>query len=178
MDGKIDWALYTQLLDLCDFEVVDVLGDPKRKERRLTVVPRVVVGICPHCDAVCGQRHECHEWEVKDLPLGSVATTLIVRYWQFQCVDCGKFFTPHYQGIAVGAHATERLLERMAEMIRFSDIRNTAEFFGVAEKTLENWYYALLERRQQARTAEAQPVRSLGIDELSLKKSTANSAAS
>jgi transposase len=178
MDGKMDWALYTQLLGLCDFEVVDVLEDRSGKERRLTLVPRVIVGICPHCDAVCQQRHECREWEVKDLPMGSMATTLRVRYWQFQCAGCGKFFTPHYQGIAAGTHATERLLERMAEMIRFSDIRNTAEFFGVAEKTLENWYYQFSQRRQQARSAEAGPVRSLGIDELSLKKSTGNSAAS
>jgi transposase-like protein len=107
--------------------------------------------------------------------MGHWATTLVVRFWQFRCAPCNKFFTPHYRAIAPGVHATERLLERMAEMVRFSDLRNTAGFFGVPEKTLENWYYEFLERKRT--TAEgSKPLRSLGIDELSLKKSTASSA--
>ena len=178
MDERINWALYTQWLGLQDFEVVDVLEDRKRKERRLVLVPRVPLGMCPHCGGVCGQRHECHEWEVRDLPMGAMATILLVRFWQFRCEDCGKFFTPHYAVIASGAHATERLLERMAQMVGFSDIRNVAGFFGVAEKTLESWYYEFLERRRQAPAQGAKPVGSLGIDELSLKKSTGSSAAS
>jgi len=177
MDEKINWALYTQLLGLQDFEVVDVLEDCKRKERRLVLVPRVAVGLCPHCGRVCGERHECHEWEVRDLPMGAMATILLVRFWQFRCEECDKFFTPHYAVIAPGAHATERLLERMAQMIGFSDIQNVAGFFGVAEKTLEGWYYELLKRKGQAAAEGAKPVRSLGIDELSLKKSTGSSAA-
>jgi len=177
MDDKIDWALYTQLLGLQDFEVVDVLEDPKRKERRLVLVPRVPLGMCPHCRRVCGERHECHQWEVRDLPMGAMATILLVRFWQFRCEECDKFFTPHYAVIAPGAHATERLLERMADMVGFSDIHNAAGFFGVAEKTLEGWYYEFLERKRQAPVEVAKPVGSLGIDELSLKKSTGNSAA-
>jgi len=177
MDEKINWALYTELLGLQDFEVVDVLEDPKRKERRLVLVPRVPLGICPHCRRVCGERHECHEWEVRDLPMGAMATILQVRFWQFRCEDCDKFFTPHYAVFAPGAHATERLLERMADLVGFSDIRNAAGFFGVAEKTLEGWYYEFLERKRQAPAEVAKPVGSLGIDELSLKKSTGNSAA-
>ena len=177
MDVKIDWALYTQMLGLADFEVVDVLEDPKQKERRLVLVPRVLLGICPHCHRVCGERHGCHQWEVRDLPMGSMATILLVRFWQFRCEDCDKFFTPHYAMIVPGAHATERLLERMADLVGFSDIRNAAGFFGVPEKTLENWYYEFLERKRQAPAEGVKPVGSLGIDELSLKKSTGSSAA-
>ena len=40
MEGKMDWALQTQLLGLSDFEVVDVVEDATRKERRLTVVSK------------------------------------------------------------------------------------------------------------------------------------------
>lgn len=180
MDGKTDHelAVYAQLLGLPEFEVVEVGEDPKRKQRRFVLVPRVAVGLCPHCKRVCDERHECHEWEVRDLPMASFTTTLMVRFWQFRCGACDKFFTPHYEAIAPGTHATERLLERMAEMLRCSDIRNTATFFGVAEKTLENWYYDFLQRRREtaAGAAAGQPVRSLGIDELSLKKSTGSSA--
>jgi len=176
MDGKIDWVLYTQLLGLQDFEVVDVLDEPQRKRRRLVLLPRMIVGLCPHCGRVCDRRHECHQREIRDLPMGRMASILVVRFWQFHCTDCDKFFTPHYTEIAPGAHATERLLERMAEMVGFSDIRNTADFFGVAEKTLENWYYEFLERKRQNPPGNVKQVRSLGIDELSLKKSTGSSA--
>jgi transposase len=177
MDGRIDWGLYTRLLGLADFEVVDVVEDPERKQRRLTLVPRVLLALCPHCDGVCDERHECHQWEVKDLPMGNMATILLVRFWQFRCPACDKFFTPHYAAIAPGVHATERLLERMAEMVGFSDIRNTAGFFGMPEKTLEGWYYEFLERKRERQAQGVKPVRSLGIDELSLKKSTDSSAA-
>ena len=69
------------------------------------------------------------------------------------------------------------LLERMAEMIGFSDIRNVARFFGVSEKTLEHWYYEFVERQRKRRCRRRpEPIRSLGIDALSLKKSTASSA--
>jgi hypothetical protein len=61
-------------------------------------------------------------------------------------------------------------------MIGFSDIRNTARFFGVAEKTLERWYYEFLERKRRNSQQAKEPIRSLGIDELSLKKSIGSSA--
>jgi len=177
MDGELDLMVYARLRDLPDFEVVEVCEDRQRQERRLVLVPRVAVGMCPHCRGVSEQRHDCYEQEVSDLPMGAVATILRVKFWQFHCRKCDKFFTPHYAGIVPGAHATERLLERMAAMIRFSDIRNAAKFFGVAEKTLENWYYPFLERQRLHPAQGTQPVVSLGIDELSLKKSTGNSAA-
>jgi transposase len=177
MAEKIDWGLYTQLLGLPDFDVVDVIEDRPRKQRQLVLAPHVSLGICPLCHQVCSERHESGEWEVRDLPLGAMATILRVRHWQFRCEGCDKFFTPHYAMIAPGAHATERLLERMAEMVGFSDIRNVAKFFDLPEKTLENWYYEYVERKRQTPAEGVKPVRSLGIDELSLKKNSGNSAA-
>ena len=175
-----DLALYTQWLGLAEFEVAEVVEDRALKQRRLVVVPSHRVGVCPLCHKACDQRHMHHDQcEVTDLPMASFATTLVVRVWQFYCDRCGKFFTPHYEAITAGVHVTERCLERMADMIRFSDIRNTAKFFGVAEKTLEHWYYAFLERQAQAPGATGagnKPLESLGIDELSLKKNTGNSA--
>jgi hypothetical protein len=51
-----------------------------------------------------------------------------------------------------------------------------AAFSGLPEKTLARWYYEYIERRQQQPAAELKPIRSIGIDELSLKKSIANSS--
>ena len=125
------------------------------------------------------ERHDCHEWEVNDLPMGDVATLLRVKFWQFHCPQCDKFFTPHYAVIVPGAHATERLLERMAEMIRFSDIRNAAGILrGGGEDPGRAGITDFVQRQRLRRGPKPpKPVLSLGIDELSLKKSTANSAA-
>jgi transposase len=72
--------------------------------------------------------------------------------------------------LAEGSHATERFLERAAELVRSSDLSNAAAFLGVPERTLGDWYYAYLQRRQHAGGQKLKPVRRLGIDELSLKK--------
>jgi len=54
-------------------------------------------------------------------------------------------------------------------------MQNAAAFLGVPEKTLERWYYDYVERQAQKAPAGLKPIKSLGIDELSLKKSTASS---
>jgi len=169
----------TELLDLEEFEVVEatVERDPKgRKLRRLTVIPRMDAGLCPHCGGVCGERHRCRDYTVSDLPLGSWATQLVVRLNQYRCEACDKFFTPSCRALAPGAHATERLLGRAADLVAHSDVAAAAAFFGLAEKTLEGWYYDYLQRQQKQSAQGLKPVKSLGVDELSLKKGTGSSA--
>lgn len=165
------------LLDLDEFEVVEAEEDRRSKVRRLVLVPRASVGLCPRCGGVCAERHACHEREVLDLPLGAYATRLRVRLWQFRCERCDQFFTPRFAALAEGAHATERFLARMADLVKHTDLANAAAYLGVAEKTLERWYYQYVQRQQQRPAGALQPIRSLGIDELSLKKDTSNSAA-
>ena len=164
------------LLDLAEFEVVEVIEDRPKKTRHFVLVPRARVGLCPHCGGVCEERHESYEREVADLPLGAYATELIVRGWQFRCEHCNRFFTPRSAALAEGAHATERFLERMAELVQHTDLTHAAAYLAVAPKTLERWYYQYVQRRQRPE-GTLQPIRSLGIDELSLKKDTGNSAA-
>ena len=55
-----------------------------------------------------------------------------------------------------------------------SGVADAAAFFGIPEKTLERWYYDHVERQTKVANSRANPIRSLGIDELSLKKSTAS----
>ena len=57
-----------------------------------------------------------------------------------------------------------------------SDVANAAVFFEIPEKTLERWYYDYVECQKTAADDSGQPIGSLGIDELSLKKSTVNSS--
>lgn len=177
MDTDVELATLTALLDLDEFEVVETSRDRLAKIRRLTLVPRTIVGLCPHCHGVSDERHVCHDRVVADLPMGGQRVELVVRLSQFRCRACDKFFTPRFAALAEGAHATERLLERLAELAGHSDVATAAGFFGIPEKTAEGWYYQYLERKQKEPASHLQPVRSLGIDELSLKKDTGNSAA-
>jgi transposase len=172
-------GMLTVLLDLEGFEVVGAAEDRATKARRLTVVPTTgVAGLCPHCGRATDDRHACRDREVADLPLGGWRTELVVRLWQFRCGACGRFFTPRQAALAEGAHATERLLERLAELATHADVATAARFFGVPEKTTERWYYDHLERRRaEPPPPGLQPVRSLGVDELSTKKGTAGSPA-
>lgn len=165
----------TQLLDLEEFEAVELEEDRARRVRRIVVVPRVSVGVCPKCGKPTDRRHQTRERTVRDLPLGAYATELVVRQPQYQCSRCGVLFTPRSAALSESAHATERFLARLAELARFGDLKNAAAFLGVAEKTLERWHYDYLERQVAARKGE--PVRSLGIDELSRKKSAGDTAA-
>jgi transposase len=178
MDAS-DLRTWTELLDLDGFEVVEVASDRAGKVRRLTVIATLLAELCPYCGIACGERHACHDREVMDLPLGGWETQLVVRLFQFRCERCDKFFTPRHPALAEGAHATERFLERLAEYASHGDVSTAARFMGVAEKTAERWYYDYLERRRKQPPArELLPIRSLGIDELSLKKDTGSSAAS
>ncbi len=178
--GTAELRTLTDLLDLDGFEVVDATSDRAAKVRRLTVVPAgAVAAVCPACGGATADRHACHDREVADLPLGGWRTELVVRLWQFECGGCGRYFTPRHAALAEGAHATERFLGRLAEYATHGDVATAARFLGVPEKTAERWYYDHLERRQREPAAAAglKPVRSLGIDELSQKKSTVSSSA-
>ena len=186
MDADVELATLTSLLDLEEFEVVEATADRRenQKLRRFTLVPKVAVGLCPHCRRPTDERHLCRDRQVADLPMGGCRTELVVRLWQFRCPGCDRFFTPRFAALAEGAHATERLLERLAELASHGDLSTAARFFAIAPKTAEGWYYGHLHRKRQAAAASSsspssvlQPVRSLGIDELSLKKGTGSSAA-
>jgi transposase len=177
MNADIELATQTSLLGLDEFEVAESTLDRRNGIRRFNLVPKVCVGLCPHCQGVTGDRHGSNDRVISDLPMGGCRTELVVQLSQFHCPGCDKFFTPHLAALAEGAHATERLLERLAELASHSDVATAARFFGVPEKTAEGWYYQYLERKRKVPTPNLQPVRSLGIDELSLKKDTGNSAA-
>ena len=176
-DRERELRTLSDLLDLDAFEVVEAAHDRAAKVRRLTVVPSEAAGLCPHCGRASDDRHACHDREAADLPLGGWKTQLVVRGWQFRCEHCGKFFTPRHAALAEGAHATERLLGRLAELATHGDLSTAARFFGIPEKTAERWYYEYLERVRKEPARDLRPVRSLGIDELSTKKGTGGSPA-
>jgi transposase len=169
-------AFWTKALNLPGFQVVHERRDTPADPLRLTVAPNLPLGLCPGCRRATEGVHRTHESAaVKDLPLGPQPVELLVRTYQFHCPRCDSFFTPRHDAFAPGGHATERFLEQAARLIRFSDMHNAAAFLGVPEKSLERWYYDYVERRARKPSADLKPIKSLGVDELSLNKSTGSS---
>lgn len=178
MVGENVSKFWTDLLRLPGFAVVHVREDANPACYTLTVVPQHPLGVCPQCARTTEAIKQYRTRErIHDLPIGDHAVELTVRVGQFECHHCGRCFTPTPDFVAEGAHATERLSDRAAELIRHSDVANAARFFALPEKTLEGWYYAHIERqRERAAHAPSEPIRRIGIDELSLKKSTDSSS--
>ncbi len=171
-------AFWTNLLNLDGFQVVHEQLTAADEPRHFTVIPKTPVGICPHCGQLSEDIHRRTESAlVHDLPLGERAVALTVRTYQYWCAACDRAFTPPPPFLVPGGHATERFLEQARQLIGFGDIANAAAFLKVSESSLGRWYYDYLERRRQPPiTPPVQPIRQLGIDELSLKKSTGSSS--
>lgn len=178
MAGTTVFALWTEILDLPGFVVIHHEDNAPHQRHYFTVAPWHDIGICPHCGKPSETVKQCrHREGILDLPIGSRSVELSVRVRQFECEHCGRCFTPPIDFLADGAHATERLLQRAADLIQHSDVTNAARFFAIPEKNLERWYYDFLEQQQQAATAvPSRPIRRIGIDELSLKKGTGSSS--
>lgn len=167
--------LWTRQLGFEGFEVVHERHDRPTDPVRLTLVSTAKIAVCPHCQRSCESEHLSRDSNpIRDLSHGSLAVELIIHARQFHCQHCDRYFTPTCPHVATGIHATERFLEQAAKLIRFSDIANVAAFLGLPEKTLEGWYYDYVQRKTQQPPADLKPIKSLGIDELSLKKSTDN----
>jgi transposase len=168
---------WTTQVRLEGYRVVSERRDTPSDPVRLTLVATAEIALCPRCSRPCDCVHRRTDSDpVRDLPHGPQAVELIFRTAQFRCERCECFFTPPCPHVAPGAHATERFLEQAARLVRFADVANAAAFLGVPEKTLSRWYYDHVQRRLDKPKGEtAKPIKSLGIDELSMKKSTGSS---
>ncbi len=168
---------WSDLLRIPDYEVVYCQEEPDLQRIRFTVAPKHRLGVCPHCGQVSETIHQTRTREqIKDLSISKFLVVLNVRVHQFECLSCDQHFTPPIPFLAEGAHATERFLERAAQLIRTSDVANAAAFLDVPERTLSDWYYDYLQRRPHPSGQQPKPVRRLGIDELALKKNTSSTS--
>jgi transposase len=177
MSEQASLDLWTKQVRLQGYKVVSERRDTPSDPVRLTLVATSEIALCPRCSRPTDQVHRRSDSDpIHDLPHGPQAVELVLRSCQFRCEHCESFFTPACPHVAPGAHATERFLEQAARLIRFADVANAAAFLGVPEKTLSRWYYDYVQRQLDRPPGEvARPIKSLGIDELSLKKSTGSS---
>ena len=70
MGASGHWNTVSALLDLDEFEVVDLQQDRRARQNVITVIPKLEVGLCPHCQQVCDPRNQARESRVMDLPMG------------------------------------------------------------------------------------------------------------
>jgi transposase len=177
MSEQASLDLWTKQVRLEGYKVVSERRDTPSDPVRLTLAATCEVALCPHCSRPTDFVHRRVDSDpIRDLPHGVQSVELVIRTAQFRCEHCDRFFTPACPHVAPAAHATERFLEQAAKLIRFADVANAAAFLGVPEKTLSRWYYDFVQRQLDRPKAEAaRPIKSLGIDELSLKKSTGSS---
>jgi transposase len=165
------------LLHLPGFVVVHSQEESQPARYGFTVAAEHQISVCPHCNKASDEVHQTRTRErIVDLPISGYAVELKVRVRQFRCERCDVAFTPDVQFLAEGAHATERFLERAAQLIRSSDVANVAKFFGLPEQTLARWYYDYVERRRAVSNEPLKPIGRIGIDELSLKKNIDSSS--
>ena len=171
------FEFWTRLLHLPGFVVVHCQEESQPPRYCFTVTAEHRIGVCPHCNKASEEVHQTRDRErIVDLPISGYAVELKVRACQFLCELCGVAFTPDVPFLAEGAHATERFLERAAQLIRSSDVANVATFYGLPEQTLARWYYDYVERRRTTSSKPLKPINRIGIDELSLKKNIGNSS--
>jgi transposase len=117
------FACWTQLLDLPDYEVAYCQKESDLQRYRITAAPKHRLGVCSQCGIVSDIIHQTRTRErVQDLSLGQESVELNVRELQFECA-CGQHFTPAVPFWDDGAHATERFIERAAQLIRTSNCK-------------------------------------------------------
>src|SRR3954462_10144026 len=112
-------SFWTELLRLPDYEVLSCQQEADLQLYRLTVAPKHLLAVCPHCGKVSDTIHQTRTRErINDLPISNYSVELSVRVAQFTCPGCGQCFTPAIPFVAEGAHATERFLEQAADLVR------------------------------------------------------------
>ena len=163
---------YTTLLGLDEFEVIEIEDDPtNRTTLTIHLLPKKSVFLCPHCQHACGHIHKTTKRRIFDLPQGSMEIVLVIVWPQMQCERCNKYFTPSFEAIREKGTVTTRLAERLAEIIRISSVKEAAKLFRIAESTAEEIYYEVAEARVGKQPNPGhEPIRSLGIDEIAVKK--------
>jgi transposase len=82
---------WTKTLNLPDFQVVYERRDTPADPLRLTVVPKMPLGLCSGCRRATDCIHRtCESQPVKDLSVGPQPVELIVRTYQFHCPRCDR----------------------------------------------------------------------------------------
>jgi transposase len=165
--GKDEHMALTELLGLKDFQVIGYeIYEP---EHQLILLCEVVnqVAICPDCQQPSTAIHEYKPQLVRDVSAFGLECYLDYVRRRFKCHHCKKPFTEQLGSVSLGRY-TVRYEHYIFEQYRQASIAEIAYQEKLGYKAAQGIFY----RQAEARVAQSnpQPVRRLGVDEISLKK--------
>lgn len=124
-------------------------------------------GICSGCAEQVGAVHEYEERWVRDLPIFEAETHLLVQQRRLACPRCG----PKVEKIAWldrYARHTRRLAQSAARMCQATTIKSTAEFYGLARRTVKRIDKQYL--KETLGPADLTGLEAIAMDEFSIQK--------
>ncbi len=165
--GKDAHTALTELLGLQDFRVIGYeIYEP---EHQLVLICEVVhqLSICPDCQQPSTAIHEYKPQLVRDVSAFGLECYLDYVRRRFKCHHCQKPFTEQLATVSLGRY-TVRYEHYIFEQYRQASITEIAYQENLGYKAAQGIFY----RQAEARVAQsqAQSVRRLGVDEISLKK--------
>lgn len=165
--GKGAHTALTELLGLNDFEVIGYeIYEP---EHQLILICEIQhqVAVCPDCQQPSTAIHEYKPQMIRDVSAFGLACYLDYVRRRFKCPNCKKPFTEQLADVSLGRY-TGRYEHYIFEQYRQATISEIAYQENLGYKAAQGIFY----RQAEARVSQskAQPVRRLGVDEISLKK--------
>lgn len=165
--GKGEYQALTELLGLNDFRVIGYeIYEP---EHQLVLICEVAhqIAICPDCQQPSEAIHEYKPQLVRDVSAFGLECYLDYVRRRFKCHTCQKPFTEQLATVSLGRY-TVRYEGYIFEQYRQAAISEIAYQEKLGYKAAQGLFY----RQAEARVSQVkpQPVRRLGLDEISLKK--------
>ncbi len=165
--GKDEHMALTELLGLKDFQVIGYeIYEPEHQLILLCEVAQQVA-LCPDCQQPSTAIHEYKPQLVRDVSAFGLECYLDYVRRRFKCHHCQKPFTEQLATVSLGRY-TVRYEHYIFEQYRQASITEIAYQENLGYKAAQGIFY----RQAEARVAQsqAQSVRRLGVDEISLKK--------
>ena len=165
--GKEAHTALTELLGLKDFQVIGYeIYEP---EHQLILICEVVhqVAICPDCQQPSRAIHEYKPQMVRDVSAFGLECYVDYIRRRFKCYRCQKPFTEQLTTVSLGRY-TKRYEHHIFKQYRQASITEIAYQENLGYKAAQGIFYRQAETR--VGQCKNQPVRRLGLDEISLKK--------
>ncbi len=160
-------ALYETLLNLPTLQVDSV----ELSERKILVHCHTNSGseICPVCKCKTSKINQYTTHLIRDLNLADREVSLQLKVKQYECEDCGRYFTETPSFADLGKSYTHRLAKFIFDLSCQQCYTRVGAILNIHAKTVERIVLTYCKQVIDL-SARYRKVRRLGIDELSNKK--------
>lgn len=170
MMDKLKEVTLSEMLDLPGFVVRGYTIEQRGAEEilHLSCDQRDEVAVCPRCREVSTTRHDGQARCIRDLDIWGKRTFVHFTRRRFECEPCGRAFTERLSSVDSRRRQTRRFEQYIYQRCLSSDHTAVAKAEWLHRATVKGIF-----KRWAKHTArrQGQPrVRTLGIDEIALKK--------